>query len=96
MDNQPALEVTPSRPIRFTNPDDELPFFYANNTQLQLSNWDLQVDFGMIKGASETEMLVRKQVRIVMSLQHAKAFLGLVTKTLAAYEEKMGEIRYEP
>ncbi len=91
MDNQ--REVAKSREIRITNPDEELPFFYANNTQVNLSNWDLQLDFGMVHDATDTELRVKKKVRIIMSLHHAKAVLGLLEKSLAAYEQNMGEIK---
>jgi hypothetical protein len=97
--SEPAAEgrfQTPTgRKVVFTNdPDAELPAYYVNNTRLTLSNWDVRFEFGQIQDSPDDELRVHQTVRLLMSLQHAKALLGILHENIAAYEKAMGGINF--
>jgi hypothetical protein len=75
----------------------EIPRFYANNTQFQISPWDVSLDFGQIVGQTEDRrLLVENLVRVVMSPQHAKVIAHLLMTQLAMYESEFGTIPSPP
>jgi Protein of unknown function (DUF3467) len=78
-------------------PSGQLPR-YANNVNLNVSAWDFTITFthlvaGPIAGPDQEPEIANYLVeRIVMSPQHTKAFLNLLTENVARYEERMGEV----
>ena len=66
---------------------------YANNANVGFSNWDMWLTFGEIMGEEGGQLVVAQKARVVMSLQHAKAFIDLVNTNLAAFEKQFGEIK---
>jgi len=82
------------KPIRFT----QSPAFvrtYANNAQLEVSNWDFRLIFGEVTGREGETLCVEQRVAVAMSPQHTKALLELLTRHVAAYEERVGQIRWQ-
>lgn len=70
---------------------------YSNNAQLRTSNWDVSCVFGEIVGEeSAGAPIIEQRVSVVMSPQHAKAFLRLLQENIRKYEEAFGEIKWQP
>ena len=73
------------------------PRVYSNNVQVTASNWDFTFFFGEMvaqlgaEGSADTEC-VSKAV-VVMSPEHAKAFLQAVQTTVARYEKLVTAVR---
>jgi hypothetical protein len=80
------------------------PMMYANAVQVMFSPWDLMLDFIQLaavqqmtegeNGEQRTETVTATQgvQRVVMSPQHAKAFLRILKENLDNYEKLYGEI----
>ena len=71
---------------------ERVPNIYTNNVQIGFSNWDTWFQFGEILNEHEGRLLVAPKVRVVMSLQHAKAFHAALEESLLKFEETFGEI----
>lgn len=67
---------------------------YANASFTSISLWDIQVTFSRITTTSSGREH-EDAVTIIQSPTHAKAFLRLFSKMVAAYEEKLGPIPEE-
>ena len=72
--------------------------FYANSVELRISNWDFRFRFGEIIDDHQQDESgnVIERVRIIMSPQHTKAFLAVLTDNVRKYEATFGEIRVNP
>ena len=87
-------------PVRPTAQEQELEsvrserFFkvYANSAQIETTVWDFKLIFGEITKADD-KMVIEQSVAIVMSPQHLKAFVGVLTHNLREYEKRVGEIK---
>ena len=79
--------------FQFTH-EEEAPHFYANNTQVTISPFDVRLSFGeIVKVDLETaKLIVRLKASIAMSPQHAKAMMLLLKRQLDLYESKFGAI----
>jgi hypothetical protein len=81
---------------------EESPTFaslYANDTQLQITAWDVRMIFGVIVDSPTTErqtVLVRTLGEVRMSPQHAKKVSMILTQQLKRYEENIGPIALPP
>lgn len=82
-DDKDIVQLTP----------DKLPSLYANNVSIGFTNWDAWMNFGEILGESENKLLVGPKLRVVMSLQHMKAFAAALQDSLARFEAEFGEIK---
>jgi hypothetical protein len=65
---------------------------YTNNANVQISYFDFRIDFRQILPGSDGRMTVERLASVVMSPQHAKAFLGVLAENLDQYEEQFGAI----
>ena len=72
---------------------EKVPNIYTNNIQIGFSNWDAWLQFGEILGEHEGRLLIAPKLRVVMSLQHVKAFLGALQDSLMKFEATFGEIK---
>jgi hypothetical protein len=71
------------------SPEKPIPDLYANSTEISISIYDVQIDFGIRSSTEETS----KTVAIVrMSPQHALAMARLLLKNLREYERQVGKI----
>lgn len=79
--------------FQFTH-EEEAPHFYANNTQVTISPFDVRLIFGEIVKADleKATLIVRLQASVAMSPQHAKAMLLLLKRQLDLYESKFGSV----
>lgn len=83
---QPKMELTTSQLPPDT--DEKIKYIYINNTFLFISNWDVRFVFAERLPTDKVE----PRVGIVMSHQHAKAFLEVFTANIKGLEAMMGEI----
>lgn len=72
---------------------DKLPSLYANNVSIGFTNWDAWMQFAEIVGEKDGKLLVAPKLRVVMSLEHAKAFVHALRDSLANFEAQFGEIK---
>src|SRR5688572_10228991 len=64
---------TTKRPVAMI-PKDDVPVFYVNAVNFELSTWDVKMRMGQIDSADESLLRVAEHVRIFMSYSHARAF----------------------
>ena len=67
---------------------------YANDTQIQLSPWDIRLIFGLISEPATVErpVIVKTIGEVRMSPQHAKKVVQILERQLTAYENALGSI----
>lgn len=67
---------------------------YSNNTLLDTTPWDFKLSFGVwVKPELGKLPKVENLVEVVMSPQHAKALLGVLSTHIHEYEKHIGEIK---
>ncbi len=71
---------------------DKHRLYYASNTQVKGSFFDIRVIAGEIVPSDNDEAVFREDVSVVFSPQHAKAVLGLLKQQITDYEKKYGDI----
>lgn len=73
--------------------------YYANDTQLQITPWDVRFVFGVIEeppNAERKTIKVKSLGEVRMSPQHAKRVAMILVQQLKAYEEGIGPIPQPP
>jgi hypothetical protein len=73
----------------------EFVSLYANDTQIQLTPWDVRLIFGVISDGPRTdppEIVVKTIGEVRMSPQHAKRVAMILIQQLENYEENVGPI----
>jgi hypothetical protein len=68
---------------------------YANDTQIQVSPWDVRLIFGEISQPATPERptnVIKQTGEVRMSVQHAKVVVTLLFRALKNYEETIGPI----
>lgn len=67
--------------------------YYANDTQLQLTPWDVRLMFGLIADSTDPQTIgVQRIVDVRLSLPHAKKVAQILTEQIRRYEERIGHI----
>jgi len=80
----------------------EGPLLYSNKVQIQLSSWDFNFEFAQLlivpneQEGQPATVAVNAIHRIIMSPQHAKAFLEILRQNVEEWEKQFGEIRLAP
>lgn len=72
---------------------------YANDTQVQISLWDVRLIFGLISNIpspQDKSVQVTTVGEVRMSPQHAKQVTMILVQQLKLYEERMGPIPLPP
>ena len=72
---------------------------YSNDTQIQMTPWDVRLIFGEIERVErgdEVSVTIKQTGDVKMSPQHAKRITLILIKQLTEYEEKYGEIPQPP
>jgi hypothetical protein len=87
-----AETVKGRRPTRWITAVDHPISAYANTVELRISNWDFRFKFGETIEQQNDELIAVERGRIIMSPQHTKAFLRVLSENLRKYEEAYGEI----
>lgn len=80
-----------SNAVEYTKPPEEVPTFYVNNTNGVMSVFDLRLTFSQIVDSTDKGVRVNPQVVVLMSPQHAKAIVDLITGQIEKYEEMTGQ-----
>ncbi len=68
---------------------------YSNDTQIQVTPWDVRIIFGEIsEGATpeHPEVQIKATGQVRMSPQHAKKVVEILTASLAKYEQTFGQL----
>lgn len=66
---------------------------YSNSAQLEVTPWDFRLIFGELKPEANKPPKIEQLVSIIMSPQHAKALVQMLTTYLQEYEKNVGEIK---
>jgi len=82
--------------INWVRLDSSVPSIYANQVELHATNWDFRFRFGEAFDIQTENATVLERTRIIMSPQHAKAFLNALSDNVRKYEAAFGEIRFNP
>lgn len=71
-----------------------LPSFYANDTQVMTTPWDMRLSFGVIAEVDPEKgrALVRRLCEVRMSPSHAKRLLQVLVGQIEMYEKTVGTI----
>ena len=84
---------------RETVPSQTFISLYVNDTQVQVSPWDIRFMFGVIEGLpspNSPTVLIKQIGEIRMSPQHAKKVAQVLNNQLASYEKNIGPIPLPP
>ncbi len=88
---------SPGKKLRKVTYSDDLKIYYANNVNITVTIFDVTIDFGQRQTHIDLENPpIINDLRIMMSLEHAKVFSQKLTDLLASYEENVGQIVTEP
>lgn len=77
---------------RKINRSGDAPRYYANNTEVAMSSFDLSIKFGLIEDATNEEINITTQATISMSLHHAKAVAKILTAYVKQFEQQHGPL----
>lgn len=88
-DNEPEK---PGRDVATADSDDYFTA-YANSANFAHTFFDFQIHFAEIKVRNLQNIVVESFATIIMSPQHAKAFLEHLSQNVALYEARFGEIK---
>jgi hypothetical protein len=95
-DKQVLAKLRPAKKRREVIQSPEFVSLYANDTQVQLSFWDMRLIFGLITTTAAEEENQVIQIKTVgevrMSPQHAKRVAMILIQQLKRYEETIGPI----
>lgn len=89
-------------PIKQSTPSDSelgdfsgLPGYYVNAVNIIVTNWDFRLLLGEVGPVSGGKVGIKPLASIVMSPEHTKALLQVLTKNVADYEKQHGEIAWK-
>ena len=94
-DGKEPTEIVRANVNREALKSDQFVSIYANDTQFQVSPWDVRLVFGVIDELPTKErptILVQTLAEVRMSPQHAKKVTMVLLEQLKAYEENVGPI----
>jgi hypothetical protein len=67
---------------------------YSNSANLEVTPWDFKFVFGaLISQGPNKSPKIESRVEVVMSPQHAKAMLNVLSTHLQQYEKQVGEVK---
>jgi hypothetical protein len=67
--------------------------YYANDTQIQVTPWDVRLMFGVITDSPDPEAVAVQRVADVrLSLSHAKKIVEILAGQIKLYEARIGHI----
>jgi len=103
MDSKASSEAQPQTGVEFEHTvkpepvsEGEYITAYANAAQIVHTFYDFQFHFTEINVRSADAVKAEIFATIMMSPQHAKVFYQHLTRNLAIYEDKFGEIKIPP
>ena len=100
MPKKKEVEAPNRAPHRKIMYPEQLPTVYSNHASWVTTPWDITIDFGTLRPEVPTEKgeqpAISIHTRVIMSLQHAKAFAARLHGTVREYEKNFGTVRTEP
>lgn len=71
------------------------PFYssYANSAQVQVTYFDFRISFGEMSEITPTKLVVTNNMQVVMTPEHAKLLVGILSRNVENYEKQFGAIR---
>ena len=89
--------IPTGQPVKRTVLPDQSTYLslYSNDTQVQVSPWDVRLIFGEIRELpteEKPELVVRPTGEVRMSPQHARRVVDILQETLTKYEATYGEL----
>ena len=69
---------------------------YANNVNVNVTNWDFLLDFGKVVNVSEKEVQIVIDLGVYLGPGQAKALAIALSQSVNAYEQQFGEVALEP
>lgn len=96
---EPELEIIRANITREVVAASGFVSIYTNDTQLQITPWDVRMIFGEItEPATKERPLVRVKsvAEVRMSPQHAKKIVQILARQLVGYERRFGVIPQPP
>jgi len=79
------------QPIKVIRSGDE-PRYYANNTEIGMSSYDISLRFAVIDHADAEGLHVLNRAIVTMSLHHAKAVADILSTYVAQFERDHGAL----
>jgi hypothetical protein len=76
---------------RIANPN--RPVIYANNSLVVGTQWDIQMYFSLVHEIAPMQFGAVEEVMVVMTPEHALAFVKALRTNLDKYEEAQGKVR---
>jgi hypothetical protein len=70
----------------------EAPRYYANNTEIGMTSFDISIKFAQIVAADDQNLTVNDQAIISMSLHHAKALARILVAYIKQFEQQHGPL----
>jgi len=87
--------MPPQKPVEIVAVE-PFPSVYANSSRLMFSIYDFRLVFSETMMKGDFRVVQVDRVSVVMSPQHIKKLVSIVTKKLAEYEQKHGPIPDAP
>ena len=66
--------------------DDRTQTIYANNANIELTNFDVKIRLGVIDSATPQLLTVRDVAHVYMSHEHARAFAQALSATIQQFD----------
>lgn len=70
----------------------DAPVYYANNTEIAMTSFDISIKFAQIVDADSEVVNVRDQAIVAMSLHHAKALARILVAYVKQFEQQHGKL----
>lgn len=83
----------PASPAPTFNQSENYQSIYSNNTQLQMSAFDVRLIFNESANISGESQQIEQKFAVVLSLHHAKVFSQMLTKMITEYEQQIGALK---
>lgn len=82
---QISSSPSPSRRVE-AKADDRTQTIYANNANIELTNFDVKIRLGVIESATPQLLTVRDVAHVYMSHEHARAFVQALAVTMQQFD----------
>jgi hypothetical protein len=90
MDNT-SQSAAKQRATRFM--EIEYPTIYSNIIGIGASPYDISIVFGVVDNATETEVMAKPLVKVLMAPEQAANVVKIISKMLERYQEANGQLR---
>ena len=95
---KPTQKIPKQKGLKVYYPE-QLNVIYTNHTNFVMSDTDLTIDLGVRSNRvvnNQLESDVHVNARVIMSPQHAKAFITKMGEVIGSFEKDFGIIQTKP